>query len=598
LPEVYDGFWFPSSVRNRIITPNTSYAQLHFSRGSIVPASSTETVTVRWPHLDLADWRQVIGQLQDNRRRAQGQDWRERLPQAVRRMRDTWLDQANPLRQQVLQALTSCTGHSTGMLDLALGFLDLVSVDDLQRAASYQFTQEVRGKFVSLDGLPGRIRFFDDTWWQRVVTRSLLQFASYHRRPWHLQSRPSDLIVGYAAGNVPGTGLLLILLGLAAAARKGSGPPLILVKNSSREPIFTPLVLTALELIDPSLLDTTLVTLWDYNDVVLQQYLLGQADLAVAAASDETIDAIGRIADRVSRPAQPLRFHRHGHKVSFSTISHECLAVGQRELATGVPLVDAVALLASLDVALWNQQGCLSSRVHFVERGHGPKYHTPDVYGRAVVESLRTLESLIPKGISRKRTLHNLFDKYQAMAVGGQVEVLSGYDDDFLVVLDRRSLTTDQFREVVNDCHGRTVVIVPVDDVMDVPHRYLRHLRREHLQSMSVALGDPHAPGTSARLLHYAEALGAVGVTGIRTVGRGAFPQLTHSWDGLIPLDLTVERPKGYFTALEFDEPWTQIGETYGMVREAIDAQGRVRDAQRADSAASCATTTERSRER
>jgi hypothetical protein len=582
LPDVYDGFWFPASVRDRILTPNTSYAYLHFSRGSIVPASSTETVTVHWPHLDLAGWKQVIAQLQENRRRAQTQDWRERLPQAIHRMRDTWRNQANPLRQQVLQVLTSCTGHSTGMLDLALGFLDLVSVDDLQRAASCRFTQEVRGEFVSLESLPGRIRFFDDTWWRRLVNRGLLQLASYRRRPWHLQSKPSDLVVGYAAGNVPGTGLLLILLGLAATARRESGPPLILVKNSSREPIFTPLVLTALELIDPSLLDTTLVTLWDYHDVALQQYLLGQADLVVAAASDETIDAIGRTADRVSRPAQPLRFHRHGHKVSFSTIGRECLALGQQELAPGVPLVDAVALLASLDVALWNQQGCLSSRVHFVELGHNSHYHTPDVYARAVVEGLRSLEDLIPESISRKRTLHNLFDKYQAMAAGGQVEVLSSYDDDFLVVLDQRSLTTDQFREVVNDCHDRTVVIVPVDDVMDVPRRYLGRLRREHLQSMSVALGDPHAPGISARLLDYAGALGAAGVTGIRTVGRGAFPQLTHSWDGLIPADLTVQRPRGYFTALEFDAPWIQIRETYDLIWQAIAAQSKVRDGQRA----------------
>src|SRR5512139_872354 len=98
---------------------------------------------------------------------------------------------------------------------------------------------------------------------------------------------------------------------------------------------------------------------------------------------------------------------------------------------------------------------------------------------------------------------------------------------------------------------------------MEVPQRYLRHVHREHLQSMSIALGEPDEPGMDPRLLRYAEALGAVGITSIRTVGRGAFPQLAYSWDGLLPLDLTAERPKGYFAALEFDRLWAQIHQTH-----------------------------------
>ena len=36
-----------------------------------------------------------------------------------------------------------------------------------------------------------------------------------------------------------------------------------------------------------------------------------------------------------------------------------------------------------------------------------------------LLDSLRTLNELIPKGISKRRQIHNLFDKYQAIAVGG-----------------------------------------------------------------------------------------------------------------------------------------------------------------------------------
>jgi hypothetical protein len=101
-------------------------------------------------------------------------------------------------------------------------------------------------------------------------------------------------------------------------------------------------------------------------------------------------------------------------------------------------------------------------------------------------------------------------------------------------------------------------------------------VRSENLQSMSIALGKPDQDGLDPRLLQYAEAVGSAGVTGIRTVGRAAFPQLAYSWDGLIPLDLTVERQEGHFTGLEFSEPWAQIYETYSLIKQAMDPEKTV----------------------
>ena len=239
---------------------------------------------------------------------------------------------------------------------------------------------------------------------------------------------------------------------------------------------------------------------------------------------------------------------------------------------TGRRLVDAVACLASLDVALWKQQGCLSSREHFVEDADGPGYHSPEDYAQAVVHSLRELNRAMPKGIRRRRQIHNLFDQYQAVAVSNPLQVLSEYDDDFVVILDRRELTSAQFRELVNTCQARTVAIVPVRSLQEVPRRYLRQVGHRHLQSMSLAMGSPDTRGLTPRLLSYAEALGAEGVTSIRTVGRGAFPQLAYSWDGLLPMDLIAQRQQGHFTAIEFDDPWSEIYETYGLIQHAIKA--------------------------
>jgi len=583
----YDGFWFPAAVREELLTPGRPFEVQHFQSGAPLaggtplpegaplpggePLPKGEAVSVRWPRLDPEDWRRALEILRRNRAGARAEDWQERLPRAMRRLQALWTGEDNPLWLDTLAALETCTGHSAGMLGVALGMLELLSVEDLQRAAACRPTNTARGAFAAMDGLPGRVRFFAESPAAELLARALLGLEGYRRRPLRIDRQPAGLVLGYASGNVPGSGLLLALLALAASAATGGPPPMILIRNSRREPIFTALVLAALEMIDPGLLDTTLVTVWDHEDADVQDLLVAQADLVIAAASDETIAGIGHLVRRHATAAHPIRFHGHGHKVSFSTIGRECLQAG-RETPAGVPLVEAVACLAALDVALWNQQGCLSSRVHFVEEGAGPGAHSADDYARAVARSLRALDRAMPKGAGHRRQIHNLYDQYQAVAAGSPLQVLSGYDDDFLVLLDRRELSGEQFRELVNACQGRTVAIVPVADVMEVPGRYLQTVGKRHLQSMSLALGSPDVTGLDPRLVAYAGVLGAAGVTGIRTVGRGAFPQLAYSWDGLLPFDLFARRQRGHFTTIEFGDPWPEIYATYDLIRQALGA--------------------------
>jgi hypothetical protein len=569
----YDGFWFPQSVRDEILTPERAFELLHFRDGTLVPEAGSDTVTIRYPRMDLADWQRALEIMHRNRANVQGALHPERLPRAMAQLQALWAGSQSAIWHDVVQALETCTAHSAKMLNVALGLLELISVEDMQRAAEGQPTNAARGAFVRLDGLPGRVRFFTDELVSNLATKALWQFEGYRDRSLRCRRQPTNMMLGYAAGNVPGTGLLLALLGLATAAGAGERPPIILIRNSRREPIFSALALSAIELIDPSLLNTTMVTVWDHGDRALQEHLIAQADLVIAAASDETIGELGTIVRRVSKRTKRIRFHRHGHKVSFSTIGRVCLETGRRMPGSEIALIDAVAYLAAIDVALWNQQGCLSSRVHFVEETGDAGTHSAKDYGRAVVQSLRELNQTMPKANTRRRQIHNLFDRYQAVAASNPLQVLSEYDDDFLVVLDRRELTGEQFRELVNGCQGRTVAIVPVTSLMEVPHRYLQHVGRQHLQSMSVAVGDPDAAEADAKLLQYAEALGALGIASIRTVGRGAFPQLAYSWDGLLPFDLVTSRQRGYFTAIEFSEPWSQIYETYSVIKRAT--QGR-----------------------
>jgi hypothetical protein len=147
------------------------------------------------------------------------------------------------------------------------------------------------------------------------------------------------------------------------------------------------------------------------------------------------------------------------------------------------------------------------------------------------------------------------------------LRVMSDYDDPFVVVLDERGgkrsdFDPGVFASLVNECQTRVVVIRPVGDIMEVAWRYLDMLPRQSLQSLSVAVGRL-GEGLTKDFLDFAAACGTRGVTAIRIVGRGAFPQLAYSWDGLLPLDLVGRRPPGHFTTIEFDSPFEEMMQTY-----------------------------------
>jgi hypothetical protein len=168
---------------------------------------------------------------------------------------------------------------------------------------------------------------------------------------------------------------------------------------------------------------------------------------------------------------------------------------------------------------------------------------------------MRGLAHRLPRGVAPARFLHRAYDVYKLLQAEGSVRVLTGYDDDCLVVVDERGWNVDQWRETVNRCTGRVVVVRPVEDLGQVPARYLCRLPPENLQSVSVAVA-------ADRALELAEAACRCGVTALRGLGRAAFPQLAYSWDGLLPLDLGNSRPPGRFATLETEDPLADLAAT------------------------------------
>jgi hypothetical protein len=565
LIEGIPGFWLPKKIRKQI-TDLSKLETLTLKQGLPCDIETPGAVTTWWPILTSEQWQELIRGLHAAKANVpHGESFWQRLQEAIRKLSVRLSDPSDSLHQRAVQSLPTYTGYSEAMIRVTLESLDFMSLELLPAAFSLELTPSIHTTWQPMRDLPGRLRFFYHSrrWF------SLPRLWSRTQAPYRKQARSPELVVGYGAGNVPGTALLIAFLSQAVTLI-GSHAPAVVVKNSRREPIFTPLILEGIEDIDPDLVSSVAVLIWDYEDQRVQELLLSQAELVIAAASDETIQEIQRqlthIPLKVEGQKKKRRFHPHGHKVSFSAIGKEVLGKSLVDDKTRQSYLDIVTFMSALDSIFWDQQGCLSSRVHFVESGGGD-VHSAQTYAKKLEEKLKLLSMVLPIGSWPRQRLYDRFDKYKLLETSGLVRVLSGYEDDFVVVIDERPLSAAAFQAGVNDCMGRVVIVRPVTNLLDVPNSYLRMLPRSNLQSMSVAVGKV-GDTLSSHFLEFASACAQCGITGIRTVGRAAFPQLSHSWDGWIPLDLVRDRVDGYFSSIEFDRPMDEILHTYSMLMQ------------------------------
>lgn len=517
--EILDAFWLPRDLRH--LAEEARWEVHHVLRGQEV--AEGEGVAVRWPNLSREQWRALLAGL-DRARAPAGDGLLERWHKAFEGVTETLAEQS-----EVLQSISLHTGYPVEMFLLAFGRSSLVHIEAIARTREGPPTWACARQWQPMPGrLGGLVRFYPERPVDRIAARFRKGTGIF------APAAQVDLGLGFAAGNIPGNGLILaLLLHLAGslsveAADRQARAPAVVVRNSRQAPLMSPWVLSAIEQEDPELVAGIAMLIWDYQDHPLEAELLGRSGLVVAAASDETIAAI---AEGLRTCGSSARFHAHGHKISFDAIAREALARGG----------SGPARPAALDSALWDQYGCLSARVHFVERGGGGE---PEDYAEALSLEMRTLAEVMPRGASPIRLIRRAYENYKLLEPAGAIRVFSQADDPFLVVRDSRPWNDYLLRETVNACVGRVVVVREVDDLAEIPGRYLSRIPARNLQTLGVAAGAERIPAL-------AEAAGACGVTALRPLGRASFPHLAYSWDGLLPLDLGSLRPPGYFTTVE-----------------------------------------------
>jgi hypothetical protein len=154
-----------------------------------------------------------------------------------------------------------------------------------------------------------------------------------------------EMVVHIAAGNIPNPTLTSLVLGLLLRSAQ-------VVKCASGTSLLPRLFAHSLYDAEPKLGACLELVEWRGGNAALEEALFAEAQCVTATGSDETLAAI-----RQRVPAR-VRFIGYGHRVSFGYLSHAALS-GWRTRKIVTQAVD--------DVVAWNQLGCLSPHVFYVE---------------------------------------------------------------------------------------------------------------------------------------------------------------------------------------------------------------------------------------
>lgn len=151
--------------------------------------------------------------------------------------------------------------------------------------------------------------------------------------------------------------------------------------------------------VEPKLASCLEIAEWKGGAHSAEPVLFEEADCVIASGSDETMAAL-----RKNLPSG-RRFLAHGHRVSAGYITREALNPGEEQRTIEAAVADIVA---------WDQLGCLSPHVTYVETG---AMVPPEGVAAKLAEELARVETTLPRGpvteevssaIYRRRELYRL----------------------------------------------------------------------------------------------------------------------------------------------------------------------------------------------
>jgi len=305
-----------------------------------------------------------------------------------------------------------------------------------------------------------------------------------------------ELLVHITAGNVPPPALMSLVLGVLVRSAQ-------FLKCASGTALLPRLFAHSLYDADPKLGSCLEIAEWRGGQHSLELALFEEADCVTATGTDKTL---AEIAQRL--PAR-VRFLRYGHRVSFAFITHKVLtgAFVKRTLERAVD-----------DIVAWNQLGCLSPHVFYVQDGGTV---SPEFFAELLADGLAAREQAEPRGelpaevaaaIASRRAIYEL----RAAHSPGTRHWCSKDSTAWTVVYE----ADPQFQL---SCLNRFVYVKTVKDLTEA----LQNAESVRCKVSTVGLGAPEH-----RAVELAAELARWGVTRVCPLGQMQNPPLTWHHDG------------------------------------------------------------------
>ena len=383
-----------------------------------------------------------------------------------------WLDPDYSFRKLALELGPAATGFSQSTLARGLdSFFGQLTEENLRALLEQDFGNQQR-----LDGMTS------------AKVEAGMNRAAMVTAP--------ELLVHVAAGNLPSPALSSIALGLLVRSAQ-------FVKCASGASLLPRLFAHSIYEVEPKLGACLELAEWRGGREELEQALFEEADCVTATGSDETLAAIRQ------RLPMRTRFLGYGHRVSFGYVTAGSLSeMDIRKIITS----------AGADVAAWDQQGCLSPHVIYVEQGGRI---SPEQFAEMLAEELARREELEPRGelaVEAAATIASRRSFYEVRAAHSPDtrHWCSANSTAWTVVYE-----ADPLFQL--SCLNRFVYVKGVTSLTEA----LQSADSVHGKVSTVGLAAPE--GKAQRL---AEELARWGVTRVCPLGQMQNPPLTWRHDG------------------------------------------------------------------
>jgi hypothetical protein len=377
-----------------------------------------------------------------------------------------WLENDSPFRSFVLEKGPTETGFAQHTLANGLDtFFKQLTADNLEKL----ITQEL--------GNINRLDHFHD--------------GAIARGP--------ELLMHIAAGNIPNPVLFDIVLALLTRSAQ-------FVKCASGQSFIPRIFAHSIYEADAKLGACIEIAEWKGGTETLDATVFAEADCVSATGSDETLAAV------CAKLPGKTRFLGYGTRVSFAFVTREALA---RD-------VKHIAKLAAHDIAAWDQQGCLSPHVIYVE---GAGKVTPDLFAQRLSEELDALEEhqpraqLTPHEAAAIATRRSFYEVRAAHSPETQMWASSG-STAWTVIFE-----SDPRFQV--SCLNRFVYVKPVGDLTQALQA--AEMIRDKVSTVGLA-------ATASQTNDLALQLARWGATRVCPLGQMQNPPLTWRHDGRPPL--------------------------------------------------------------